>query len=276
MTGVTVDWQEFYANERRLRTVLPTYPFERKRYWPDSPIAARVTAPAAEIAALVAGNNKEFTPSVTPQPMPTTIESPQTVSEVQPDVPRKERLLAASRSLMEELSGYDLSEVDASSSLLELGLDSLLLTQAAQVFHKKFGVSISFRQLMEELGSLKDIAEYLDSKLAPEAFAAPAGVSGQQAGSRSICCARSQTGFRASHTARGCASWKYCSYRCSRFRSRTNFAAATGTDPASFAVDEPTVVGSGRVPIDYSFRGSIFRAIGSDGNQVGSQISRAF
>ena len=74
---------------------------------------------------------------------------------------------------MEELSGYDLSEVDAAASLLELGLDSLLLTQAAQVFHKKFGVSISFRQLMEELSSLKDIAEHLDATLAPEAFAAP-------------------------------------------------------------------------------------------------------
>ena len=29
MTGVTVDWQSFYANERRRRVVLPTYPFER-------------------------------------------------------------------------------------------------------------------------------------------------------------------------------------------------------------------------------------------------------
>ena len=62
---------------------------------------------------------------------------------------------------MEELSGYDLSEVDPAASLLELGLDSLLLTQAAQVFQTKFGVSISFRQLMEELGSLKDIANIL-------------------------------------------------------------------------------------------------------------------
>ena len=37
MAGVSPDWDAFYANERRLRTVLPTYPFERKRYWPDAP-----------------------------------------------------------------------------------------------------------------------------------------------------------------------------------------------------------------------------------------------
>jgi amino acid adenylation domain-containing protein len=106
--------------------------------------------------------------------MPTTLEAPQVVSEIQLEVPRKERLLAASRKLLEELSGYDLTEVDPASSLMELGLDSLLLTQAAQVFQKKFGVAVSFRQLMEELSSLQEIAAYLDSKMAPDAFAAPA------------------------------------------------------------------------------------------------------
>src|SRR6202030_2479324 len=91
-----------------------------------------------------------------------------------PTLPRKERLLAASRTLLEELSGYDLSQVDPATSLLELGLDSLLLTQAAQVFHRKFGVSITFRQLMEELGSLQQIAEHLDATLPAEVFAPPA------------------------------------------------------------------------------------------------------
>jgi amino acid adenylation domain-containing protein len=174
MAGETIDWQRFYSSERRLRGVLPTYPFERKRHWPDSPITLRVTAPAAQITAPVTGNDLELPGSVPLQTMETTIESPQAPAEVQPEIPRKERLLAASRSLMEELSGYDLSEVDPAASLLELGLDSLLLTQAAQVFHKKFGVSISFRQLMEELSSLQAIAEHLDATLAPDAFAAPA------------------------------------------------------------------------------------------------------
>jgi len=31
--GVKVDWSGFYTNERRHRIPLPTYPFERKRYW---------------------------------------------------------------------------------------------------------------------------------------------------------------------------------------------------------------------------------------------------
>ncbi|MDF5717357.1 MAG: SDR family oxidoreductase [Rhizonema sp. NSF051] len=33
LSGVKVDWSGFYANERRHRIPLPTYPFERQRYW---------------------------------------------------------------------------------------------------------------------------------------------------------------------------------------------------------------------------------------------------
>ncbi|ETX03399.1 MAG: polyketide synthase [Candidatus Entotheonella factor] len=34
--GAAVDWNGFYAAEARRRVVLPTYPFERQRYWIDS------------------------------------------------------------------------------------------------------------------------------------------------------------------------------------------------------------------------------------------------
>ncbi|MEA2692361.1 MAG: hypothetical protein QOJ16_1748, partial [Acidobacteriota bacterium] len=35
LNGVAIDWRGFYAHERRLRVPLPTYPFERQRYWID-------------------------------------------------------------------------------------------------------------------------------------------------------------------------------------------------------------------------------------------------
>jgi acyl transferase domain-containing protein len=38
--GVHVNWQAFHAGVRRNRIPLPTYPFERKRYWIDPPPAA--------------------------------------------------------------------------------------------------------------------------------------------------------------------------------------------------------------------------------------------
>jgi amino acid adenylation domain-containing protein len=47
LAGVDVDWKGFYAHERRRRVRLPTYPFERQRYWiePGSPGVDRKPAP---------------------------------------------------------------------------------------------------------------------------------------------------------------------------------------------------------------------------------------
>ncbi|MCP4662990.1 MAG: acyltransferase domain-containing protein, partial [bacterium] len=33
LAGVDVDWEGFYAHQRRRRVALPTYPFEHRRYW---------------------------------------------------------------------------------------------------------------------------------------------------------------------------------------------------------------------------------------------------
>ena len=41
LAGVKVDWSKFYAGERRHRIPLPTYPFERKRFWIDPPLTRK-------------------------------------------------------------------------------------------------------------------------------------------------------------------------------------------------------------------------------------------
>jgi acyl transferase domain-containing protein len=48
LSGMTVSWQGFAMHERRHRVTLPTYPFERQRYWVDS--AARTTLAATGAA----------------------------------------------------------------------------------------------------------------------------------------------------------------------------------------------------------------------------------
>jgi acyl transferase domain-containing protein len=49
--GVEVDWAEFWRGQRRMRVSLPTYPFERKRYWIE-PGKSRASGPrpAGDIA----------------------------------------------------------------------------------------------------------------------------------------------------------------------------------------------------------------------------------
>ncbi|MFN6571977.1 SDR family NAD(P)-dependent oxidoreductase [Dendronalium sp. ChiSLP03b] len=43
LAGVKIDWFSFYAHEQRQRIPLPTYPFERQRYWIDAHPEANLT-----------------------------------------------------------------------------------------------------------------------------------------------------------------------------------------------------------------------------------------
>jgi acyl transferase domain-containing protein len=47
LAGLVVDWEAFHATRPFLRTALPTYPFQRERYWYDGAAASRTAAPAA-------------------------------------------------------------------------------------------------------------------------------------------------------------------------------------------------------------------------------------
>ncbi|HEV2862457.1 MAG TPA: SDR family NAD(P)-dependent oxidoreductase [Pyrinomonadaceae bacterium] len=46
-SGAAVDWKAFYSGQRRRRVPLPTYPFERQRYWIDAPDDPQGAAPDA-------------------------------------------------------------------------------------------------------------------------------------------------------------------------------------------------------------------------------------
>ncbi|HEY9860765.1 MAG TPA: type I polyketide synthase, partial [Candidatus Obscuribacterales bacterium] len=46
LAGVDINWSGFYADEQRRRLPLPTYPFERQRYWIDPPSKQANLAPA--------------------------------------------------------------------------------------------------------------------------------------------------------------------------------------------------------------------------------------
>ena len=58
------------------------------------------------------------------------------------------------RGLFADLSGMDGASLDAGATFLELGLDSLFLTQAALLIQKTFGVKVSFGDLLEKLSTI--------------------------------------------------------------------------------------------------------------------------
>jgi amino acid adenylation domain-containing protein len=151
--GVAPDWRALHDGIPRRRMSLPTYPFQRKRYFVDAPSNA---SPATE-AVTQEGNHSSAMANETVQPAPAAQMGQQT------ELPDR---LAAIRTelaaLLENLSGIDVASAAKGTSFLELGFDSLFLTQASQAIKTKFKVAVSFRQMMGELASLDAVAEHLN------------------------------------------------------------------------------------------------------------------
>ena len=83
---------------------------------------------------------------------------------------RQAQILAGLREILLELSGFDLHELDASASFLELGFDSLFLIQFSSSIKNELGVQVSFRQMIEETTSFPELAEYIDANLPADAL----------------------------------------------------------------------------------------------------------
>ncbi|MEM1123685.1 MAG: aminotransferase class III-fold pyridoxal phosphate-dependent enzyme, partial [Bacteroidota bacterium] len=60
--------------------------------------------------------------------------------------------------------------MEADATLLELGFDSLFLTQAVTKFNRKFKLQITFRQLFEEASTIENLAMLMDEQLAAGTF----------------------------------------------------------------------------------------------------------
>ncbi len=75
---------------------------------------------------------------------------------------RQTRLLVQLTELFEDVAGTELQDADPTSGFVELGLDSLALTQVALQLQKTFAVKITFRELMESLSTFERLAMQID------------------------------------------------------------------------------------------------------------------
>lgn len=167
LAGVTIDWAALHAPESRRRVSLPGYPFARTRFWISPP--ANAVAPPAACA------------STTTFALASSLEGSATMASAPPSPTplagggRRSALFAALRTVLADLSGTPADRLDATASFIELGFDSLMLTQVSMALQSRFSTKISFRQLLGDLGSMDALLDHLDRTLPPDAFAvAPA------------------------------------------------------------------------------------------------------
>ena len=148
--GTNIDWFGFDRDYSQRRKVsLPTYPFQRRRYW----LTTRES-----IAMSQDGLSSDSTKSKTQLKQ----------HKEQNQVPRLEKILEVLRSLIGSVLQLHPDEVEIYKPLLEMGADSIVFLEAGQKLEETFGVRLTIRQLFEELNTLDALANYIDSHMPDE------------------------------------------------------------------------------------------------------------
>ncbi|MCB1228974.1 MAG: amino acid adenylation domain-containing protein [Verrucomicrobiae bacterium] len=162
--GVEVNWEAFYGHETRKRVVLPTYPFERKRHWVDPKPMDAAAIPATVPPTPVA------LPVPAPEALPQQPDFSRTAMSTPENISRLDALGEAVRGILTDLSGIPEEDLAGDATFLELGFDSLLLTQVSKAFQDGFQTEITMRQLMAEVSTIDAMVNHLDATLAPDQY----------------------------------------------------------------------------------------------------------
>ncbi|MCB0190965.1 MAG: SDR family NAD(P)-dependent oxidoreductase, partial [Anaerolineae bacterium] len=189
--GVEPDWSLLYSQEKPRRISLPTYPFARKRYWPDGsqhhqetprpknqateqiemvtpnpdplhPSKLVLTAPHAAVAAeqpAQSGPVRLSTPNdaddhVTTAPNVTPAQG-STATTVDPAAIEQQ----LRRQLVEQLY-LEPDEVEAHKKFVDLGLDSITGVEWSKRINAEFGLNLS-ATILYDYPTLRRLANYL-------------------------------------------------------------------------------------------------------------------
>lgn len=147
LRGIDPDWDTFFGHQKRQKIDLPSYVFDRKYCWIDPP-----SLPTHNIKSNIITTQNSNSNTTENKPM------------------RKTTILNNISAIVSQTSGIDYPNDAHSESFLDLGLDSLTLTQLAIRLKKDFKLPITFRQLNEEFGSPSLLADYLDQNLPKEEY----------------------------------------------------------------------------------------------------------
>ncbi|HEY4382947.1 MAG TPA: aminotransferase class III-fold pyridoxal phosphate-dependent enzyme, partial [Ktedonobacteraceae bacterium] len=170
--GASVNWEEFEQGYTRNRIELPTYPFERKRYWLKAASAeqnkSRQTEQIPRMAQFSHTHNGKL--QLMSEPISTTSNTQHMQIEQAEgngvSVSHADTILATLRSLVGRLLQIEAESIDDQAPFLEMGADSLVLIEAVRTIEKSFGVKLSVKLLFEELTTLRALADYIGRNIA--------------------------------------------------------------------------------------------------------------
>jgi amino acid adenylation domain-containing protein len=148
--GASLDWDQYFAGETRQRISLPTYSFEKVSHWLETiPTDGRPSVKAETEER----KEEKGEASVT--------ESHVTAPEKNP----KEKI----RAIFTEASGMTMAPSHDDLGFLELGFDSLTLTQVSASLKREFRIDLPNGLLLKQEPTLNRLSSWLEKQAATQA-----------------------------------------------------------------------------------------------------------
>ena len=151
LAGGSISWAKFYANERRYRIPLPTYPFERQRYWIEPP---KHDSHAYQSVSLEISDKANLSESTHQRPQINSV-------YVAPHNELEEKLA----DILQIFLGIE--QVGIYDDFFELGGDSLLATRVISMVREVCEVELPIQILFEQ-PNVARLAESIEAFMATE------------------------------------------------------------------------------------------------------------
>jgi acyl transferase domain-containing protein/glutamate-1-semialdehyde aminotransferase/acyl-CoA synthetase (AMP-forming)/AMP-acid ligase II len=169
--GAELDWRAHHAAGPCRLVSLPTYAFQRKRFWFAPAGADRRADPPAPLDAqspLAISNAPSFEKPLVKSKPPMSQTTASFISEI--------------KSMIASLLELSVDDLDIDAPFLEMGADSLVLLNAIQAIDDKYGVALSINQLFDETSSIRSLAAFIEARAVICAAAGEEGGDGHEDG----------------------------------------------------------------------------------------------
>ena len=150
--GVDVSWPHFVSSGSCRKITLPSYPFDRKRYWINP-------SPVSSVEETIPSNNEIIAGTLN---LAASAQN-QNFSQVEPHI-MIEQILSNLIAITADTAGFQPQEIPVDTNVLELGLDSLILFSIGQAIEKQYGVELKVSQFFNEITTLQKLAQYIFDK----------------------------------------------------------------------------------------------------------------
>lgn len=173
--GRAVNWDGFYRDERRVRLSLPTYSFDRQRYWVDihTPSAAATSSQAAATSSqaawedVSAGQQQAARGEHDAQGLNGERQAVQRAGQLKSYLAPRNEIEEALAEVWGDVLGY--TGIGVQDSFFDLGGDSLVATQIFSRIKQTFAVNLSLEQMFAHQ-TISDFSKAIQNEIRDEEF----------------------------------------------------------------------------------------------------------